>query len=282
MTRILLLVLFLLAPGAHADGQMEILRLKHRTAEELIDALRPLVEKGGSISGMQDKIIVRASAGNRAQIRAALAAVDTAPRRLMISVKQDNTASGQSGAADVTGSVGRAGVRIGKPDHGRGGAAVDLGHGDNPVRSRVWSSRGAASDRASQQVQVIEGGRAFIEIGYSLPLPLRQAVIGPGGAVLSEAVVYRDIGTGFYARPRLSGDRVTLEISPQQESMSLTEAGAVRSSRLSTTVSGPLGEWIEIGAANQESAADRSGTLSYSTRGSLDSRRVLLRVDELR
>lgn len=261
MRRILLLLLFLFAPGVQAGGQMEILHLKHRAAEDVIEVLRPLVEQGGSIGGLQDKIIVRASAGNRAQIRAALAAVDTAPRRLMITVKQDNTASGQSGSGSVSGSLGR---------------------GGNQVRGWVWSSRGAASDRASQQVQVIEGGQAFIEIGYSFPLPLRQIVLGPGGAVLSESVVYRDIGSGFYARPRLNGDQVTLEISPQQQSVSSTEAGAVRSSRLSTTVRGPLGEWIEVGGANQDSAEDRSGTLSYSTRGSLDSRRVLLRVEELR
>lgn len=174
---ILLLLLVLMATGVHADGQMEILHLKHRAAEDVIEVLRPLVEQGGSIGALQDKIIVRASAGNRAQIRAALAAVDTVPRRLMITVKQDNTAGGQSGSGSVSASLGRGGAQR---------------------RSRVWSSRGAASDRASQQVQVIEGGQAFIEIGQSFPLPLRQVVLGPGGAVLSESVVYRDIGSGCY------------------------------------------------------------------------------------
>ena len=261
MRRILLLLLVVVATGVHADGQMEILHLKHRMAEDVIETLRPLVEQGGSISGLQEKIIVRASAGNRAQIRAALAAVDTAPRRLKITVKHDNTFSGGSESADVSGSLGR---------------------GGSQVRSRVWSSRGAASDRAAHQVQVIEGGQAFIEIGYSFPLPLRQVVLGPGGAVLSESVVYRDVGSGFYARPRLNGDQVTLEISPQQQSVSSTEAGAVRSSRLSTTVRGALGEWIAVGGTNQDTAEDRSGILSYSTRGGLDSWRVLLRVEELR
>jgi type II secretory pathway component GspD/PulD (secretin) len=261
MRRMLLLLLVLWATGVQAGGQMEIMHLKHRAAADVIEVLRPLVEQGGSISGLQDKIIVRASAANRAQIRAALAAVDTAPRRLMITVKQDNTAGGHSASGGVSGSLGRSG---------------------SLVHSRVWSSRGAASDRASQQVQVIEGGQAFIEIGYSFPLPLRQVVFGPGGAMLSESVVYRDIGSGFYALPRLNGDQVTLEISPQQQSVSLTDAGAVRSSRLSTTVRGPLGEWMAIGGANRDSAGDHSGGLSYSTRASLDTRRVLLKVEELR
>ena len=244
MNRLLLLVLALASSLALADGQLEIFRLKHRSADQVIEVLRPLLERGGSITGTQDKIMVRASAENRAQIRQALAAIDTAPRRLVVTVQQDNVAR-------------------------RDG-------------SSVWSTRGSSADRSSQQVQVVEGGRAFIQVGYSFPLPLRETVFGPGGAVVSEAVVYRDIASGFYAQPQLAGDRVTLEISPQQESLSSTEPGAVRGSRLGTTVTGRLGEWIELGGANQVLGEDRPGSRTYSTRGRLDLRRVLLKVDELR
>lgn len=243
MNRLLLLVLALASALALADGQLEILRLKHRSADQVIEVLRPLLERGGSITGMQDKIMVRASEENRAQIRQALTAIDTAPRRLVITLQQDNVARRDGNS--------------------------------------VWSTRGSAADRSSQQVQVVEGGRAFIQVGYSFPLPLRQTVVGPGGAIISEAVVYRDLASGFYAVPQLAGERVTLEISPQQESLSRTEPGAVRSSWLGTTVTGRLGEWIELGGANQEVVEGRSGSRTYSTRGRLDVRRVLLKVEEL-
>jgi hypothetical protein len=237
------------AAAAVAGGELEVLQLRHRGAAEVVETLRPLIEEGGSISGMGDKILVRASAGNRAELRKALAAIDTAPRRLTITVIQDNQAGGEGS-----------------------GAGTPLG--------RVWSSRGSAADRSDQRVQVIEGGSAFIRLGYSLPIPLRQVAVGPLGAAVSETIVYRDIGTGFYAQPRLNGDRVTLEISPRQESFSATDAAAVRFARLGTTVSGRLGEWMELGAANQALSAERSGVARYSTRGSLEARRVLLKVEE--
>ena len=44
-----------------------------------------------------------------------------------------------------------------------------------------------------------------------------------GGQVVEQVVdstEYRDVTTGFYVRPRLAGDRVMLDISPQRESLS--------------------------------------------------------------
>ncbi len=251
MRRIVSVMLLSAAAAAFAGGELEILPLRHRSAAEVVEALKPLLEQGGSISGIQDKVIVRASAANRAELRKALAAIDTAPRRLTITVVHDNEIGGERSGADAG-------------------------------RARVWSSRGAAADRSDQRVQVVEGGSAFIHLGYSLPIPLRQAAIGPLGAAVAETIVYRDIGTGFHAQPRLAGDRVTVEISPQQESFSATDPAAVRSARLSTTVSGRLGEWMELGAANQGVSAERAGTTRYSTRASLETRRVLLKVEERR
>jgi type II secretory pathway component GspD/PulD (secretin) len=246
MSRTLLALILFTVGQALAAAELEVITLRNRSADQVIEVLRPLLEAGGSISGMNDKLFVRASAENRAQIRQALAAIDTAPRRLMITVRQDNQAEGGSAGA------------------------------------RVWSTRGSAADRGSQQVQVVEGGRALIEVGSSFPVPLQEFAIGPPGAAVSRSVVYRDIGSGFYAQPRLSGDWVTLEISPRQESLSDVQPGVVHSARLATTVSGRLGEWIAIGGTNQEIAGERAGGVTYSTRSGLQVRRILLKVEELR
>lgn len=282
MKYILLPILLTIALHAGAQGQLEVIRLKGKTAEQVLPSLQPLVEPGGALTGSGNSLFLRASAANRADIKRALAAIDTPPRRLMITVRQDNDFSGETRGAGVSGRIGNDNVRIeqrGIPDPG--GSNIEIRRGDNVVRGQVYSSRGRADDRVTQQVQTIEGGRAFIQVGYSLPIPLRSVSYGPGGAFVSESVVYRDIGTGFYAQPMLAGSNVTIEISPQQESLSGTVEGAVRSSRLTTTVSGRLGEWIALGGTNQDLSQDRSGTLSYSTRGSLEQRRVLLRVEEL-
>jgi hypothetical protein len=275
------LLLALAAPGL-AEQELEIIKLRHRSAEQLIPQLKPFLEPGGTLSGMNYQIFLRASRANREQIRQLVAALDQAPRRLLITVRHDNQRSGSAAGADISGNVGSGNVRIIQPGGGDGrGAAVELRRGEALVRGRSHETRGSAFDRASQQVQVVEGGRAYIHVGQSLPVALRSVVITPAGAIVSESVVYRDLGTGFYAEPRLSGDTVTLEISPSHDTPDNQGPGSANIQRLSTTVSGRLGEWLEIGASNAEAAGEQAGTARYSTRGSLDVRRVLLKVEEL-
>ncbi len=111
---------------------------------------------------------------------------------------------------------------------------------------------------------------------------MRQVVYGAGGVVLAESVVYRDIGSGFVALPMPAGERVTVEISPQQESVTTSASDpTIRSSRIVTTVAGRLGEWIVLGGSGQ--SADDAGAAGtrYSTRTGVARQRVMLRVDAL-
>lgn len=279
---VIVAMVFAAAGQALAQGQLEIITLRHRTAEQVLPVLQPLVERGGAISGLNNRIILRASGANRAEIKQALAAIDAPLRRLLITVKQDNERSSAASGAELSGSVGSGGARVIAPgSRDQRGIVVEGRRGDDVVRGRAYGTRGAASDRVLQQVQVIEGGRALIQVGYSFPIALREVASGPYGSVATESVVYRDIGTGFYAQPSLAGDTVTLEISPQQESLSRTDPGAVSSHRLTTTVSGRLGEWIELGGLDQDARSDRAGITSYSTRSGLAQRRVLLKVEEV-
>jgi type II secretory pathway component GspD/PulD (secretin) len=262
MIRILLCAFCTIAGlPALAQTGLEIIRLKNRTVEQVLPAIEPLVEPGGSISGERNTLFLRASAANRADIKRALAAIDTAPRRLLVSVRQDDERIASETA---------------------GGLAMPSGGAGNPARGTIYSTRGEAGDRVDQQVQTVEGGRAAIRIGRSLPLQMRQVVYGAGGVVLAESVVYRDIGSGFIALPMLAGERVTVEISPQQESVTTSASDpTIRSSRIVTTVAGRLGEWIVLGGSGQSAdAAGASGT-RYSTRTGVARQRVMLRVDAL-
>ena len=212
---------------------MEVIALRHRTLQEVLPVLQPLLEPGGTLSGMNDQLIVRASPRNREQIRQALAAIDTPARRLLIRVRQER------------------------------GSGVD---------SPAYERRSTQSIDSVQVVQVVEGGRALIQVGKSLPVPLRQMAIGPRGAVFSEGIVYRDLGQGFYAAPRVVGDRVTLEISPQLDSAG--GQGTVDRQRLWTTVSGRLGEWLEVGGSNQQVEVGERGSRAAGSS-------IWLQVEEL-
>jgi type II secretory pathway component GspD/PulD (secretin) len=270
---------------ALAQQEMEIIPLRHRTVDQVIPALQPFVEPGGALSGMNNQLILRASARNREQIKQALAAIDMPARRLVIRVSQNRDAESRQQGGEVSGNVALGNnVRIIQPSTSTspGGTQIEMRRGDSNVTTRVYDTRSTRDARTSQSVQVVEGGRAFIQVGQSLPMPLRQVVLGPNGVVVTDSTVYRDIGQGFYAAPRLAGDRVTLEISPQFDTPGNQGYGSVNTQRVSTTVSGRLGEWIELGGSGQQAGGRDRGNLSVGTSELRDNRSVWLLIEELK
>lgn len=262
MWRVVILLMVLLALPVPAEPALEVIPLRHQTVDRVLPVLEPLVEPGGTLTGMNNQLFLRASPRNRDEIKRALAAIDTPTRRLVIHVSQNRGAESASRGGAVAGQA-----VLGSTRRLEGNA-------------QVWDTRSVRSESAGQMVQTVEGGRAFIQVGYSVPVPLRQVAVGPGGAVVSEGVVYRDIGRGFYAEPHLNGDRVTLEISQQADSPG--RYGAASTQRLGTTVSGRLGEWIELGGSGRQGAGSEGGGWSRSTGEVRDSRSVWLMVEELR
>ncbi len=258
------LLLMMLMGCSLAWGQdLEIIGLRYRGAEALLPQLAPFVERGGALSGADDKLFLRASPRNQAEIKALVASLDTPLRRLMISVRQDRADAAEASGAGMAGRV----------EVGGGAPAVS-------ARGHLYQSDSRSRRDTLQQVQTIDGGRAAIMVGESFLLPLRQVVLGPGGVVVSESFVQRDLGTGFVAVPRLNGDRVTIEISPRDDTAGPLP-GSLNVQRLVTTVSGRLGEWLELGGSAGEQSGATAGIVRYAGGAASHRRRLLLKVDEL-
>ena len=79
---------------------------------------------------------------------------------------------------------------------------------------------------------------------------------------------------------------MTLEISPQRDTFAAPvqnlPAGSVNTQRAATTVSGRLGEWMEIGGVAQSGTNNQAVILGSTRETSSDNRRILVRVDEIR
>lgn len=259
---------------------LEVIPLRHRTAEEVIPIVQPFVERGGAVSGMQNQLIIRATPANLAQIRQLLASIDTAPRRLMITVKQDVDAAGKQREAEISGSIGnRARVTVPGSADDRS-LAAEARRGDDSVRARVLSTQSLEADKNTQQLQALEGSRAFIRIGQSIPVPSRTVVRTPQGVQVIDSVQYQDATTAFYVVPRLSGDRVTLEVSPHRDTPGAS--GSFNIQQIHTTVSGRLGEWMDLGGLGQDRTEQQSGIGSRSAATVSEQRKVLIKVEEIR
>jgi len=273
-------LLFAVAVGWLAVAQaqqtvLEVIELNYRNADQVIPMLKPLLAPGGTISGMQNRIIVRTTPQNLAELRKVLDVVDAMPRKLLISVRQQSTASGTGSEAEVSGSIGNDRARVTVPGTGSNqGGTVVIRRGDDQVRGRVSQSQSAATDSSVQTLQVLEGNEAFIQVGQSVPVRSQSA---QG----SEAVQYRDAGAGFYVRPRVSGNQVTLSISTRRDSVADPNTGALNVQRVDTVVSGRLGEWLELGGIAQERAQRDSGTVYRRSVSGQDDRRVLLKVEQV-
>jgi len=282
-------MLALALPGAavRAETVLEVIPLHHRTAEEVIPILQPMLAREGTLSGFKGQLIVRTTPDNLAEIRRILASVDSAPRQLLITVRQDADGRHHRSSANVSGNVGSDNVRVIVPPTSgeRQGGRVVIREGDNRVRAHALDSNSTVADRNTQTLRVMEGREAFIRVGQSVPLrgrQVRRTVVG--GQVIEQVVdttQYRDVTTGFYVRARISGDRVILDISPQRETLSSDIRGGVNVQRVVTTVSGRLGEWMELGAIGQGATTEQSVLLGHSTSATRDDRRVLLKVDEV-
>ena len=270
--RTLLFGLALLAAGALAQGTLEIIPLRHRTVEQVLPVLRPLLEPGGTLTGQYNQLIVRTSPRNLAELRAVLEAIDTPIRRLAISVRFETAADASRRALEASGTVRSGNVTIGNTPVPADRTQVDV---------RVSESRAALDERVDQRIQVLEGGRAFIATGESRPLRQRQVVPTPGGVAITESTVIQDATTGFEVVPRLSGNTVFLEIAPQRETFVSGVPGAVHGQRAASSVSGRLGEWIELGGTGGSSARDERGILSARELRTSDSRRIWVKVEEV-
>jgi hypothetical protein len=171
-------------------------------------------------------------------------------------------------------------VEIAGPDGGtmRGGSGVKIREGGSSVSVYGRDTRRTTQGSTDQFVRVMDGSEAFIRIGRSLAVPFRRIAVRPGGVRVSEGVVYMDVGQGFFAVPRLVGDRVSIEIRPFFDSPG--QGLDVETQELSTTVTGRLGEWIELGGSAQQGREDTgqlTGAGSIETR---DTRSVWLLVEE--
>ena len=134
----------------------------------------------------------------------------------------------------------------------------------------------------TQTVQVLEGNDAFIRTGQSAPVSEHTGDPNSARNPDHPGHDFVDADTGFYVTPRVNGDRVTLEISTARDRLRNPNTGATSIQRVSTVVSGRLGEWIEIGGSSETVERSQSQTLTRSRDARSDERRVMLKVDEVR
>jgi len=265
------IILFSLSTPLLADYPLEIINLKSRPVAEMIPLIKPFINKDGSIAGMNHQLIIRTSADNMETIKDLIARFDTPPKRLMIYVRQGSTLNRnrQAQAADINAMVGKnSRVVVGSPTT------------KGTIRYRVKSSSTQNRHDTTHRLQATEGYPAFIQTGKAIPIQ-EQVTTVTGGVVQQQITTrYRNATSGFYVTPRLNGQQVTLDISPNADRPGRKQ-GTFNIQQAHTVISGRLGEWIPIGGVNQSENGSNSGITRRANTRSQENRSMEVLVEEL-
>ncbi len=269
--RAFVLLALLLSGGAVLAQQMQVIDLHYRRADDLIPILQPLLEPGDAITGMDDKLFIRADPATMERVVEALEVIDQPPRQLVITVGQDSAVdvsdAAVRGAATI--SSGDVSVGVNRPPgtgNSAGVVAVD--------RSRQTSMRNVSSVRA------LDGTEAYIAVGQQVPFTSTQVNPGWGGPVATRSTTFRDVSTGFYATARVNGDTVTISISPRQQSYDPALGGTIRTAGADSTINARLGEWVELGAVRESGSGADGGLLVWGRRTAQSQYTTWIKVEE--
>lgn len=259
---------FLLHQPVHAENSsVQVYTLHHQIAESLLPAVNGMLLDGENVNAYNNELVVNASPASQQKIEALLQALDKPMRNILIAVRNNNTGSSASNNTNVSG-----GIRTGEVYLGAGGPVYRERHGgdgglvvqSNGVRVQTQREVKQTATQQEQSLRAIEGNPAWISTGQTVPY---HGVDQWGNAITE----YHNADRGFYVSARIVGDRVQLDISTSNDSLSddprKQRHGVINTERLQTTASGNVGEWINLGGINLQ---DNSESHSYSDRGKTD------------
>lgn len=260
------------ASRAHAES-LEAIPLQYRLAEELLPILQPLLPADAALTGAGDVLLLRADEATVQQVRAAIATLDRPPRQLLITVAQATTGTGAGAGVRGSATIEAGDVQVGvnRPPAPRSRARVTVQAGRQEVELHEVSS-----------VRALEGRETYVALTTSRPYTSTSTVHdGPHDVTEVHTLGRQDAQTGFVATPRLHGDQVTLEISPSQQRFASSRRDAnVTTRSLVTTVTGRLGEWIELGGVSSTETDTAQGLIVWGARSELTRYSAWVKVEE--
>ncbi|WP_081987110.1 secretin N-terminal domain-containing protein [Methylotenera sp. G11] len=227
---------FCLGLHAEAAAEFKIITLQHRFAEDILPAIQPLVGSGGTASAMQNNLIIRTSAENMAEIEQLISTLDTARQNLKITVNRNKSTNADKSNANMTirKRIGNIVVETDSRQRtARDGASLNVEN--RQVRSNSLNS---------QFIQVIDGEKAFISVGQSIPYTQEWVSLTHRYISTQRTTEFIAIDTGFSVRPRTIGNLVELEITPRFSQ--LNQRGTIDFEALTTTIRASRGEWVDL------------------------------------
>jgi len=237
MKKALLTLLITFTTFAYAGNEFKIITLQHRFASDLLPTIEQMVGPGGTATGTNNQLILRASPDRMREIEAVVAQMDAARVNRRITVDSSNRIQSQQDRAEGSVNVGK--VTVGN------NRRTNRNSGNIDFENRRTNTQ----RNSSQFLTVLDGERAFIRVGQVVPFTQEWVTITRRYVQIDRTTDWQDISTGFAVRPRTIGNQVELEITPRISK--LNNQGFIDFEELTTTLRVTLGEWVDLASTMQ-------------------------------
>ncbi len=273
----LLLFTLLIIPSAFGQTKLEIIPLKNRLVEEVIPTIRSVLGKRGTVTGMHGQLIIRATPKALTEVKHILGKLDYALKNLRITVKQGTKLRLEEKERSITADIplgSDGGIIIGSPDSGKLKIEDETSRGN--IRARLLDKKQVEDEMDTQVVVTLEGRPALIYITQSFPVREIRNLRSGNTVTQVESLQFKNVRTGLRVLPRLKGEQVILEISPEKSRL---KGEQIESFAIHTVVRGQIGEWMELGGIAQDRQGSNAGIGSRAATQKEETRKVFFKID---
>jgi hypothetical protein len=264
MKVLLFTLLTLFSSISSAEQKIETIQLNHRLAVEVLPEIQAFLPEKATARAFNDFIIVKAENDVIRSIRQLINKLDTPPQRLRITVLK---------TYDVLHDL--EGHQI--------SADIDVHDRDiaGSVSIHAWSTRDTKNNEQFYRAQGLANKPIFISMGEDIPQSEQYLVLrSDGDLAVQSQTSYLNIDSGFRAVARiLPNHHVMLDIHPQFSEFS-NQNGIINNSQIMTSLSGPVGTWLELGQIDNEKNIRKQGTTTYSSHHKKQ-QHIYIKVDQL-
>lgn len=232
----LLIALMLGTLAAAQPTELKVFQLSNRPAASAVETVRPLLSPAGTVLADEqtNKLIVRDTPENLAQVEKLLQSIDVAAPQVMITIAFE-------GSTDSSGTNLSGGYSSRGPNFNASG------------RDSQSSSRGV------QKLMVMSGEEGHLVTGSQLTYVQPYWTLTQQYGLVPPGVVFQNVTTGFAVKPRVVGDVVTVEVAPWMSYQSDRGPGQITFSEAATTVRLKSGDTIQVAGGSQSGGRSSSG-----------------------
>tara|TARA_R110002111_G_scaffold197421_4_gene263124 strand:+ start:1198 stop:1950 length:753 start_codon:yes stop_codon:yes gene_type:complete len=247
-----------------AQQNIETIQLNHRLAVEVLPEIQAFLPEKSTARAFNNSIIVKAEQDVIRDIKQLIHKLDTPPQRLRITVLK---------TFDVLHDMQNSQIAADIDVHDR-----DI---SGSVSLHTWSTKDTKNNEQFYRAQGLTNQPISISMANDIPQSEQYLILRhDGNLAVQTETSYLNIDSGFKAVARiLPNQHVILDVHPRFSEFS-NQSGIINSSQIITSLSGPIGTWLELGQIDNEKNIRKYGTTTYRSHDNKQ-QHIYIKVDQL-